>query len=514
MEPDKISQKLGLNEKKVLKALAERAEKSSIQELEKLTSLPHPATMRATLGLRDFGLIRIYEEKRELVSLTPEGKDYAQHGLPERRVVNLLLGGPKDLDTITGKTGLSREQVTLSIGWLRKKGWAEVTGKGENLILKLSEAGKKALEKKIPDEVVLVELLKKKKAVNESPGELRSAITTLKKRNLVELNERIERSLELTELGRKVSDQGLVLEEGVSQLTHNLLVSGKWREVKFKPYDVTAPGPVVYPGKLHPQQQVIEELREILLEMGFAEIESKLVESEFWNFDALFQPQDHPAREIHDSLSVSIPKATKLPSPALVKRVIAAHEKGVAGSSGWGYKFNTDISRRPVLCSQTTAATVRYLASHPDPPAKIFSIGRVYRHDKIDYKHLAEFYQCEGIVMNPKLTLRDMLGYLKQIIVKLGFPKIRFSCGFFPYTEPSVEAYVWHQEKHEWLEILGAGMFRPELLQPLGINYPTLAWGIGFSRLVMLRLGLKDIRDLFSNDIEWLSSYIYPVSRG
>jgi phenylalanyl-tRNA synthetase alpha chain len=400
--------------------------------------------------------------------------------------------------------------VVLSIGWLRKKRWAEVSKEGGKLILIPS---RKVFER-TPDELALAELGSGEKPIDEFPGELRSAVRILKERNLVESSERVERSFELTELGRKTLERGFELEEGVSQLTHDLLVSGKWREVKFKPYDVTASGPVVHPGKLHPQQQVIEELREILLEMGFVEIESNLVESEFWNFDALFQPQDHPAREIHDSLSVSRPEVTKLPSPALVKRVIAAHERGVARSTGWGYKFSTEVSKRPVLCSQTTAATVRYLASHPNPPVKVFCIDRVYRHDKIDYKHLAEFYQCEGIVMNPKLTLRDMFGYLKQIIVKLGFPKVRFRQGFFPYTEPSVEADVYHPERREWLEILGAGIFRPELLAPLGIRYPVLAWGIGFSRLAMLRLELKDIRDLFSNDIEWLSSYVYPVSRG
>jgi phenylalanyl-tRNA synthetase alpha chain len=135
---------------------------------------------------------------------------------------------------------------------------------------------------------------------------------------------------------------------------------------------------------------------------------------------------------------------------------------------------------------------------------KVFCIDRVYRHEKIDYKHLAEFYQCEGIVMEKGLTLRDMHGFLKQIVAKLGFSKIRFRPGFFPYTEPSTEADVWHPERGEWLEVLGAGIFRPELLRPLGIRYPVLAWGIGFSRLAMIKLGLEDIRDLYKNDLEWL----------
>jgi phenylalanyl-tRNA synthetase alpha chain len=147
---------------------------------------------------------------------------------------------------------------------------------------------------------------------------------------------------------------------------------------------------------------------------------------------------------------------------------------------------------------------VRYLASRPKPPVKVFCIDRVYRHEHVDYKHLAEFYQCEGIVMKRGLTLRDMLGYLKLIVNKLGLEKIRFRPGYFPYTEPSVEADVYFPEKGEWLEILGAGMFRPELLRPLDIKYPVLAWGIGFSRLAMVKLGIDDIRNLYCNDLTWL----------
>jgi phenylalanyl-tRNA synthetase alpha chain len=164
-----------------------------------------------------------------------------------------------------------------------------------------------------------------------------------------------------------------------------------------------------------------------------------------------------------------------------------------------------------VLCSQTTAATVRYLAFHQEPPVKVFCIDRVYRHEKIDYKHLAEFYQCDGIVMDKGLTLRDMLGYLKQIVVKLGLPKIRFRPGMFPFTEPSVEADVYHEGRREWVEILGAGMFRPEVLRPLGIRYPVLAWGIGLTRLIAIRLGLGDIREIFRNDLAWISKFVYPA---
>jgi phenylalanyl-tRNA synthetase alpha chain len=330
---------------------------------------------------------------------------------------------------------------------------------------------------------------------------LDSTLEELRKRGLLEVREEKTRILSLTEAGWRV-ELGPEVEE-ISELTPELLSTGAWRTARFKRYNVLAPVSPVYPAKLHPQQRVIEEIREILIGMGFKEIPSRIVETEFWNFDALFQAQDHPAREIHDTLSVSKPSHGAVPEE-LLRKVARAHERGVAGSCGWGYRFNPEISRRLLLCSQTTAATVHFLAGCPSPPVKVFCIGRVFRHEKIDYKHLAEFYQCEGIVMDRGLTLRDMFGYLKEIVRRLGFEKVRFRPSYFPYTEPSAEALVYHEGRGEWIEILGAGMFRPELLVPLGIRYPVLAWGIGLTRLIMLKLGVEDIRMLFSNDLKWL----------
>jgi phenylalanyl-tRNA synthetase alpha chain len=498
---------LSVHEKKVLLALRGLKE-ADVGDIEKRTGLDHAAVMRASLGLAQKDLIRLSGTAQPISALTDEGRTYAAEGLPERRMLEALAKyGSATADAVAGRAGLTREQEQISLGWLRRKGWVDFIKKDGRTVLVITKSGEEALSKKLADELLLERLAEVEGiAVDELPDDLRAALGTLKDRGLVSLERKIRRRLTLTDLGNQALAVGFEMVEEVSQLTHDLLVTGRWREVKFRRYDVTAPGAPIYPGKIHPQQLVIDELREILLEMGFVEIKSNLVESEFWNFDALFQAQDHPAREIHAALSLSKPSRTKLPPPKLLKRVVEAHERGVAGSRGWGYKFNLDISSRPVMCSQTTAATVRYLASRPKPPVKVFCIERVYRHDKIDYKHLAEFYQVEGIVMNPGLTLRDMLGYLKQILTKIGMPKIRFRPGYFPFTEPSVEADAYFPDKGEWMEVLGAGMFRPELVRPLGIRYPVLAWGIGFGRLAMIRLGIEDIRDLYNFDLEWLKS--------
>ncbi|MFQ6129736.1 MAG: phenylalanine--tRNA ligase subunit alpha [Candidatus Hadarchaeaceae archaeon] len=503
------------HEKKVLLTLQQLDRKAGVTDIAQRAELDQATVMRAALVLTQHGLAKMREEKFSRAALTQEGLEYAREGLPERRMLVALAScGPELVYEVAVRAALKGERVQIALAWLRRKGWAEFQKREGKTVLTITEQGGAAISQKFADEALLERLAARTYSVDEIPADLREVLNTLVERKLVKTEEEARRELELTELGNQALALGVELVEEVSELTHELLVSGRWREVKLRRYDVVAPGAPVHPGKVHPQQQVIDELREILLEMGFVEIRSNLVESEFWNFDALFQAQDHPAREIHDSLSLSKPERTKLPSLALVRRVAAAHERGVAGSTGWGYKFNVEVSRRPVLCSQTTAATVRYLASHPEPPVKVFCIDRVYRHEKIDYKHLAEFYQAEGIVMDPKLTLRDMLGYLKQIVAKLGFSKIRFRPGFFPYTEPSAEADIWHPERREWLEVLGAGIFRPELLRPLGIRHPVIAWGIGFSRLAMIKLGLDDIRKLFDNDIQWLSTHVYPISRG
>ncbi len=509
LELNEIIDGLSIQDKKVLLALQEIGGKIDISDIVKHASLDQATVMRAALSLTGYGLIKMREKKFSNVILLPEGREYAYGGLPERRMLVALASyGSEAIDEITTRASLNEEQRDIAMAWIKRKGWAEFIKQEDQTLLSITEEGGAALSEKTADETLLEMLDARELNIDELPNEMKGPLRTLAERKLVEIREETRREVELTDLGKQALERGIELIEEVSELSHDLLVSGRWREVKFRRYDVVAPGTPVYPGKIHPQQQVIDELREILLEMGFVEIRGRAVESEFWNFDALFQAQDHPAREIHDSLSLSKPQQAKLPSPALVKQVAAAHERGIAGSTGWGYKFDTNISQRPVLCSQTTAATVRYLASHPEPPAKVFCIDRVYRHEKIDYKHLAEFYQAEGIVMDPGLTLRDMLGYLKQIVNKLGFQKMRFRPGMFPFTEPSVEADVYHPKRHEWIEILGAGMFRPEVLRPIGIKYPVLAWGIGLTRLITIRLGLDDIREIFCNDLNWVSNKI------
>ena len=138
-----------------------------------------------------------------------------------------------------------------------------------------------------------------------------------------------------------------------------------------------------------------------------------------------------------------------------------------------------------------------------DVPYKMFIIDKVFRPDVLDAKHLVEFDQCEGIVVDEGLSFKHLLGYMKEIAIMLGAENIKFKPSYFPFTEPSVEAYVKFP-KLGWMEIGGAGIFRPEVTKPLGVDVPVLAWGIGIGRLAMMKLGVSDIRYLYSDNLGWL----------
>ncbi|KXB06416.1 hypothetical protein AKJ53_00315 [candidate division MSBL1 archaeon SCGC-AAA382F02] len=497
---------LNAQEKRVLSALGELDKEASVEEIEEFMGISQSAIMRSAFNLEEKEFLDIQEESQQQIFITNEGRKYLKGSLPERKILEVLVKEESlPVDELPEKVDIPQEKIGLSIGWVKRKGWGEIEEEDSEKTLKVTDEGLEALEEKGKDELLLEEFEDSESVFSgEIREELKEKISVLKSRDILETKDRTYRRLALSEKGEESLDLDLEIEEKVSRLSTDLLRSEKWKEADLRKYNVTAPGPSIYPGKEHPQRRVIEELRSILLRMGFEEIGGPLVESEFWNFDVLFQAQNHPAREIHDTLSLSKPERAKIPDEELLKQVKKAHEEGVAGSEGWGYDFDEEISHRPILRSQTTADTVRYLAQQPEPPVKVFCIDKVFRRERIDYQHLAEFPQAEGIVMAPDLNFRHMLGYLKQILLEMGVPKIRFRPGYFPYTEPSAEADGYFPERDEWIELLGAGMFRPELLKPLGIEHPVLAWGIGFSRIAMIRMGIEDMRDLHNNDIEWL----------
>jgi len=489
------------NEQKTLLVLQKFGGKANADQLAQQSGLAHAAVMRAALTLSSKKLVQVSEKKQSIITLKKEGKHHAQKGLPERRLIDALIkrGKPTPIEKIVEKAKLEKTFIPIALGWLHKKGWATITGKEKLLTLK--ERPDKGF-----DEKLLQELNKKGRVIVENLEKpLQDAVEVLKKRNLIEIKEKTARELALTNTGWEKVKKGIQLTEEVSQLTPELIITGKWKTVKLRKFDVTAPGAPVYPGKLHPMQQIIQRAREIFLEMGFTEIRGPIVETAFWNFDALFQPQDHPAREMMDTFYLSYPQKGGLPAKSVMEKVAKTHENGwTTGSKGWGYKWSADEARRLVLRTHTTSETIQYLSKHKTPPVKVFSVDRVYRNERVDYKHLAEFHQIEGIVMDKKVTLRDLMGTLKEFYGKFGLKKIQFWPSYFPYTEPSAQATVYVPKLKAWIELCGMGMFRPEVLAPMGIKYPVLAWGGGLERLAMLELDVDDMRLPYKNSLGWI----------
>jgi len=480
------------NEIKILKVLRKR---SKVDEISRKTSLDLDAVNRTLSWLSTKGLVKIEERIIEVVSLGKEGEIYVETALPERRIIKII-GKHGDFQQLTGK--LNKDEITIGLGWLKRKNLGTFS-KGKIKILKKEKTG---------DEKLL-ELLKKKGKieVTDLTPELKEGLQLLKRRkNVVKISEKKMVWAIPTEKGLKTGKIAKV-EKKISQLTPQIIKTGKWREGTFRPYDVDIFVKQEYSAKKHPLQRLIDRIREIFIAMGFKEIKGPLVESSFWNFDALFVPQDHSARDMHDTFYLKNPKHIEIPLFKKFKeRIRDTHEHGwTTGSTGWEYKWDEKLAKLPLMRTHTTAVTCKYLTQlkKKDLPAKVFCIGKTFRNEAIDYKHLPEFYQVEGIVVDENANFRNLLGILDEFYHKMGF-KVRFRPAFFPYTEMSVEPEIYI-EKKGWIELGGAGIFRPEVVKPLlGFDCPVLAWGLGLDRVVALSLGLDDIRDLYISDMDWL----------
>uniref|UniRef100_A9A9G8 Phenylalanine--tRNA ligase alpha subunit n=1 Tax=Methanococcus maripaludis (strain C6 / ATCC BAA-1332) TaxID=444158 RepID=A9A9G8_METM6 len=488
------------DEKRLLKAFQESNEKTmNLEELSKY--IEKEKVMRAAFWLSGRDFLEIIENKTKMCELTELGKKSLDSGIPERKVANYIKENNlesipiKDLSKI-----LEKDETGAALGNLKKKDLVTID-KG-NIVFK-------NLDYEDIEEELLKKVLMDFNLSNYSEDEVK-IIENLKKRGFLKINEVVDRSFELKSAGIDFIKNTIEIKEEITQLTREMIVSGKWKDYTIRPYDAKIPTEEIYPAKAHPMSKIIQEVNDVLISMGFKEVKSQIVQTEFWNFDTLFEPQDHPARDMQDTFFVKYPNTGKVPKD-LLEKVKGIHECGTIGSEkiskGWCYKFDEKVSERTVLRTHTTVSSIKYLASlsesERENAQKVFCIDRVFRNEAIDYKHLPEFYQCEGIVMAEDVNFDNLVGILKEFLRKLGFEKVRIRPAYFPFTEPSLEAEVYMEGKG-WLELLGAGVFRPEVLEPFGIKKPVLAWGIGLSRLAMLRLGLTDIRELHKNDMEWL----------
>lgn len=440
--------------------------------------------------------------RKEIVSylLTDEGIKYAESGLPEILLFNGVkdLGGKATFDDAVTQSGLDPKTKGIAMNWTRRNGWLQISkDDGVTVLSSLVDVP----ESELSD--VLVQLSMGKKSL---PRTYTDSLKQALERKLI--SESITKTFESEIIGSKSGEIEKLLSagvEGIRNLTPEILSSGTWKGQSFRPYNVESMPPVTNRGKKHPYAEFNDWLKEILVGMGFTEWFGPYVETEFWNNDTLFVPQDHVAREVQDQFRVGEPYSHgSIFDRKYYNAVKSIHEDGGdTGSIGWQTPFNREISERLCLRSHTTPVSMRYLHEHRDAPQKMFIVDRNFRSESLSARHAQEFNQCEGIIMDKGLNLRDLMGYLTTICHSVGIKKIRFKPGQFPFTEPSVECFAKH-DTLGWIEVAPGGIFRPEVTRPLGIKDSVLAWGIGSGRMYMAAMGIGDIRDLHSRDLKWL----------
>ncbi|KAI1709363.1 tRNA synthetases class II core domain (F) domain-containing protein [Ditylenchus destructor] len=481
-----------------LLAILDQRERFRSDELAQEAGVDHQKIIGFIKSLQTYeGMIEVTVEDINSYELTEEGALIAKSGSHEYNVFQFV-----------GENGVPQKEVlklsfgNLGFGKAKLNGWVE---------MKKSEGGEVMVVRK----AVQVEdtIRKELNAIREGQVSTlaKGAITALKKRKLV------------TEITRKIMnvtkgpDFKKTLVKPETELTMEMLATGSWRNKTFKKYNFEALGVPPASGHLHPLLKVRSEFRDIFFQMGFTEMPTnRYVESSFWNFDALFQPQQHPARDSHDTFFVSEPAvSTKFPEEYLEK-VKKVHSKGGYGSVGYQYDWKIEEAQKNVLRTHTTAISARMLyqfAQREFKPLKMFSIDRVFRNETLDATHLAEFHQVEGVIAERNLSLAHVIGLFTEFFRKCGIENLRFKPTYNPYTEPSMEIFAWHAGLQKWVEIGNSGIFRPEMLLPMGLpeDVNVAGFGLSLERPTMIRYGISNIRELFGHKINLEMVYKNPI---
>ncbi len=505
MDEKLIIESLSPMERGVLPELS--GEFLGIEDVLDKTGLDKTTVLRAVGFLENKSLVEAESSKKKVVILGILGINYLKKELPERILLNKLAERKMiPIGEIKNVCGLNDNEAKIALGTLKKKALVDDIKQGKlSLNARPDEMASKMIEEifmeKLPmdfDGIVDLDKL---------------AFENLKgRKDIVEIEERKTMKVKLTELGRKIV--GMNLDENLLEaLTPKILKQNTWKGKKFRRYDLTSPVPRVYGGKRHFVNQAIDYAKSIWLEMGFKEMSGDSVETGFWVFDSLFTAQDHSVREMQDTFYLKgmkgmLPARCKNKKDCMLSNVQKAHEGGVDESKGWQYNWDEEDAKKVLLRTHTTCLSARKLmeiGKAGEFPAKYFAIGKCFRNETIDWSHGFEFNQTEGIVVDENANFRQLLGYLKQFFGKMGYEKIRVRPAYFAYTEPSLEIDVFHPVRKEWVELGGAGMFRPEVTIPMfGKHIPVLAWGQGVDRIITQFFEINDLRELNKNDLNKL----------
>ncbi|MDY6817512.1 MAG: phenylalanine--tRNA ligase subunit alpha [Halobacteriales archaeon] len=476
---------------------ASATDPQTIDELAEATDQAPETVTGAVFELAEAGLVDVTESTDEQLTLTDEGTDYATDALPEVRLYRTALdhgadSEPVEMDTILGDAGLEGPRVDIALSNYARKGYGAIDD-GE------ISADPDADPTADAEAAVLEALTEDETDVRDHHAD--DVLEQLERRDLIQRRERTVRSVTLTDEGVTALMEGIEAQEGVGQLTPELLTSGEWADVEFAEYNVEADAETLDGGKVHILRQTAERVKDVLVGMGFKEMAGPHADADFWINDCLFMPQDHPARTHWDRFALEKPTHIESLPEDLVDRVEDAHRNGV-GDDGEGYHspWDENFARAIALRGHTTSLSMRYLSGHEigelDPPERYFSVEKVYRNDTLDPTHLLEFFQIEGWVLAEELSVRDLMGTFEEFYRQFGITDLQYKPHYNPYTEPSFELFGTHPETGELVEIGNSGIFRDEVLRPLGVESDVMAWGLSLERLLMLMYGFDDIRDV------------------
>ncbi|KAI7864817.1 tRNA synthetases class II core domain (F)-domain-containing protein [Spinellus fusiger] len=467
------------------------------QPVEQLTLLGVLNSLKSK-DMVDYSAIEV-----EVWTLTEEGEQVAKEGSHEARVFAAVPSGEEgiaiaDIQAKLGEAAKVGQGKAFKNKWISKKG-AQLVRLVETIVDQTQKDLQEIQTTSTHTDAKLLAELKKRKLVDKQ--KLTSYKVT------------------------KASAFSLEVKKEATEITYDMIQSGEWKTATFKKYNFDAAGVAPPTGHLHPLMKVRQEFREIFFEMGFSEMPTNcFVESSFWNFDALFQPQQHPARDAHDTFFIKDPATTDRFPRDLMAKIKTTHENGGdTGSTGYNYTWKEEEAGKLILRTHTTAVSSYMLYQLAEKtkklgvfnPAKYFSIDRVFRNESVDATHLAEFHQIEGVIADKNLTLGDLIGFMDVFFKKMGMSKIRFKPTYNPYTEPSMEIFSYHEGLKKWVEIGNSGMFRPEMLLPLGLppDVRVIAWGLGLERPTMIKYGISNIRDLLGHKVNISMIKEYPVCR-
>lgn len=509
MDVQSIIKNLHPLEIRVLRAFAPGTELTADKLEKELDYKPgHANQAFSWLGGKEL-VTEIRREAHVFFEVTELGRVFAKSGTPDERILALLKDkGPHSLPEIAAALGLENKDVGSAFGTLSKEGAVKMDESKKATFVEMpkdkrhaitvaliklaSEAPSGMIDQKnlTADEIAVMGTLAKKRGAADSPFRIveRETVVYTLAPGAVEV--------------KKALDSAGITGEEIGSITPAMLKSGEWKTGTFRGYNISVPPARIIPGRTNPYVSFLESVKDKLCSLGFEEFDGPLVETEFWNSDALFMPQFHAARDIHDAYYVKNPTHAKSIEEPFLSNVASAHENGGdTGSRGWNYSFDRNFTRKLLLRSQGTALSAHQLHK-AKIPGKYFGIARCFRYDKVDATHLSDFYQTEGIVLGDEVNLKTLLGFLEMFAVEIaGATDVKYVPGYFPFTEPSIEVHIKHPVLG-WFELGGSGIFRPEVTKAMGIDVPVLAWGIGIDRMALMALGLNDLRELFSNDIE------------